>query len=132
MSSISEIKIVGMDEDRPPRIRKEAYIDLHFKLSQKAPMDWCEDFNALSRRTTPPPKIDKNKGVCIDTYVNDMSDIAAQLETVKAIVTKCTEQYLEKIRLQQQALAESNADLRGQDGKQFQLNQIIEGLNFDN
>ena len=118
MSSISDLKIVGIDEDRPPRIRKESYIDLFFKLSQKAPEDWCEDFNARGRRISPSPKIDKNKGECIETYVNNMDDIAAQLETIKAAIIECNEHYLEKVRQQQQALAKSNAALQGQDGKQ--------------
>jgi hypothetical protein len=36
MSSFEEIRIISIDEARPPRVRKEAYIDLFFKLSHKA------------------------------------------------------------------------------------------------
>ena len=31
MEGISDIKIIGIDEKRPPKIRKEPYIDLVFK-----------------------------------------------------------------------------------------------------
>lgn len=39
MVGIKDLKIVGIDPDRPPRIRKEACIDIYFKLPEKAPMD---------------------------------------------------------------------------------------------
>ena len=44
MEGISDIKICGIDETRPPMIKKEPYIDLNFKLIHKAPKDWCNDF----------------------------------------------------------------------------------------
>ena len=93
MSDIKDIKVIGFDNDRPPRIRKEAYIDLYFQLSQKAPLDWCEDFNALGRRVNPSPKIDKNKGLHIETYVNNMNLIAQQLASVKKLLLECNQQY---------------------------------------
>lgn len=39
--------IIGIDETRPPKIRKEPYIDISFKLSHQAPIEWCKDLNAL-------------------------------------------------------------------------------------
>ena len=50
MQNIMNIKIVGIDEKRPPLIRKEPYIDLFFQLSHKVPLDWCEDFNELTKK----------------------------------------------------------------------------------
>jgi hypothetical protein len=83
MSSFEEIRIISIDEARPPRVRKEAYIDLFFKLSHKAPLDWCEEFNALGRQINPAAKIDKNLGESIETYVNDMGGIQSHLNEIK-------------------------------------------------
>ncbi len=130
MSSFEEIRIISIDEARPPRVRKEAYIDLFFKLSNKAPLDWCEDFNALGRQINPAAKIDKNLGESIETYVNDMAGIQSHLNEIKQTVVECNAQYLEKIRQRQLADAASNAALLGQDGEQARLNQIISALEF--
>ena len=130
MSLFEEIKILGVDEQRPPRIRKEAYIDLFFKLSRKAPLDWCEDFNALGRQMDPTAKIDKNAGECIDTYIKDMDSIQSHLDEIKQTIVDCNEQYEEKIRQRELASAASNAELMGQDGEQHKLNVIIAALRF--
>jgi hypothetical protein len=131
MTLISDIKIIGMDSDRPPRIRKEAYIDLFFRLSQKAPMDWCEDFNAIGRKMNPSPKIDKNKGECIETYVQNMSQIPQHFSVVKQAVLDCNLAYQAKLDESARVLAASNANLQGQQGEQQLLNQIIAGLDFE-
>ena len=130
MSTFEEIRIMGIDEQRPPRVRKEAYIDLFFKLSSKAPLDWCEDFNALGRQIDPSPKIDKNTGDCVDTYVKHMDNIQSHLNEVIQPIVDCNEQYEEKIRQRQLAEAASNAALIGQDGEQHKLNEIISALRF--
>jgi len=130
MSSFEEIKILGIDEQRPPRVRKEAYIDLFFKLSHEAPLDWREDFNALGRQIDPAAKIDKNAGDCIDTYVNHMDNIQSHLNEIKQTIVDCNEQYQEKIRQRELAEAASNAALVGQDGEQHKLNEIISALRF--
>ena len=132
MSSFDEIKITGLDPDRPPQVRKESYIDLFFKLSTEAPLDWCEDFNALGRRLNPAAKIGKTTADCIDTYTNNMEKIPSQLDEIKQTVKDCNEQYLEKIKQKAMALAASNAALQGQGGEQDKLNQIIAALVFDN
>jgi len=131
MSDIKEIRIIGFDKDRPPRVRKEAYIDLFFQLSQKAPLDWCEDFNALGRKANPSPKIDKDKGVHIETYVNNMNLIAQQLAAVKALLLECSAQYQQKADEKARVLGASNASLQGQDGEQLKLNKIVDELSFD-
>ena len=131
MNAIEDIKIIGFDPARPPRVRKEAYIDLYFQLSQKPPEEWCDDFNNMGRSITPSPKIKKENSEFIDSYVNDMSYIASHLEAIKQILIDCTEQYVEKIRQREAALAASNAALQGEEGEQNRLNQIVASLNFD-
>ncbi|MFT5506553.1 MAG: hypothetical protein ACI8XC_004281, partial [Gammaproteobacteria bacterium] len=39
MSNFENISMIGIDDSRPPLMRKETYIDLYFMLSQKAPVD---------------------------------------------------------------------------------------------
>jgi len=131
MSDIKEIRITGFDNDRPPRVRKEAYIDLYFQLSEKAPLDWCEDFNALGRKVNPSPKIDINKGLHIESYVNNMNLIATHLVAVKALLLECSRQYQEKADEKARKLAASNVSLQGEDGEQLKLNEIVAALSFD-
>lgn len=120
-----------MDEERPPQVRKEAYIDLFFKLSQKTPADWCEDLNKLGHQIEPPFKIDKNKGIVVETWVRDMNLIPQHLEKIKIKITECNEQYLEKLRLKALSLAAKNASTNGQTSKQGQLDLIVGALKFE-
>jgi hypothetical protein len=131
MTTTSEIRIIGFDPSRPPRIRKESYIDLYFALSAKAPMEWCEDFNIMGRRVNPSPKIDPTKGEFIDSYVSDMDQIAPHLALLKKAVIACNAQYLLKLQQRELALAASKANLKGQGGAQNRLNLIVEALDFD-
>jgi hypothetical protein len=130
MQNIDDIKIVSIDTDRPPIVRKEAYIDLFFKLSEKAPLDWCDDFNALGRQIDPGVKIDKNVGLCVDAWVKDMGQIAPHLEKIKLKILECNEQYIEKARQKQLALLAANTSQVGTNSEQFKLNEIIADLKF--
>lgn len=131
MTTDGVIRIIGFDPARPPRVRKESYIDLYFALSTKAPTEWCEDFNIMGRRVNPSPKIDATKGEFIDSYVSNMDQIAPHLAALKKAVSACNAQYLEKLQQRELALAASNANLQGQGGAQNRLNLIIAGLDFD-
>lgn len=131
MQDISDIKIIGIDEKRPPRVRKEPYIDLFFRLSHPAPQDWCEDFNNLTRKLDPPVRIDKSEGVFIDTYVRDMNHIPAHLDSIKENIRSCNAQYIERIRQAELSAAANTASLLGDGGKQGQLNSIVAALKFD-
>lgn len=131
MNTFESIRISGVDESRPPRVRKEAYIDLYFRLSCEAPEEWCEDFNVLGRQIVPAAKVDKNSRLVIETYVNDMNKIPAHLAELKLTVDECNQQYAEKLRQRELALAAENAALAGEVGEQQQLNAIIAALEFD-
>jgi hypothetical protein len=131
LDSINDIKITGIDDERPPRVRKEAYIDLYFKLSHKVPLEWCEDFNSLGSKLDPGAKIDKTKAVVIETWVRDMDLIGDQLEKIKKSILLCNLQYIEKIRLRKLAAASKKSTVTGMDGQQNRLNEIVSHLNFD-
>jgi hypothetical protein len=131
MQDIKDIKIIGIDEDRPPMVRKEAYVDLYFKLSKKAPVDWCEDFNILGHQITPPVKINPANGIFVETYVRDVNQIQEHLNKIKDKIKLCIEKFLEKERQKQLALAEKSANLHGTSSKQDELNKIIAQLNYE-
>jgi hypothetical protein len=131
LEDIRDIKIVGIDEKRPPRIRKEPYIDLFFRLSHQAPKKWCQDFNKLAKDLVPPVKIDDNEGVFIDAYVRDMDNIAMHLDKIKRKIVLCNEQYIEEIRQRESAELARNVSLFGEEGEQGKLNKIIAALRFD-
>ena len=131
MTLFNEIKIIGIDANRPPRVRKEAYIDLFYQLSEDAPEEWCEDFEGFGRQVNPLAKVDRTKRCFINTYVNDMNVIPAHFEQLKQAVVDCNAQFLEKLRQKELALAKDNANLSEQGGRQFELNEIIASLDFD-
>ncbi len=131
LEGISDIRIVGIDKNRPPLIRKEPYIDLFFRLSHKAPQDWCEEFNKLIKDMVPQVKIDKTEGLYINAYVRDMNQIPGHLEKIKEKISACNEQYIDNIRQKEVDAAAKNASLVAAAGEQARLNAIIAALKFD-
>ena len=89
MEGISDIRITGIDERRPPRIRKEPYIDLCFRLAHKAPVDWCHDFTDHQSKVAFPSKIDIKECLYIETWVRSQDEIVGHLQTLKKAVTEC-------------------------------------------
>ena len=132
MEGISDIRIAGMDENRPPRLRKEPYINLYFRLLHKAPPDWCEGFNDLLVKHEYAPKINAEEGLYIETWVRNPDEIAGLFQVLKEKVTECTTQYIEKIAASKRE-SDSDNDLLQKEGggEQGRLNKIIAGLNFD-
>jgi hypothetical protein len=131
VEGISDIKIVGMDEKRPPRIRTEPYIDLIFRLSHKAPLDWCRDFNDLLLKQEYSPKIDDQEGLYIETWVRTPDEIVAQFQMIKEKLAECTVQYIEKRRVSDLSKDSDNDLVKQGGGEQGRLNSIIAGLDFD-
>lgn len=132
MEGISDIKIVGMDNKRPPRIGKEPYIDLFFQLSHKAPLEWCIGFNELLAKHEYTPKIKTNEGLFIEAWVRRPDEIAGLFQILKQTVTESTALYIEKIAASQRDAASNNelAQKEG-DGEQGRLNKLIAALDFD-
>lgn len=130
MEGISDIRIMGMDERRPPRIRKEPYIDLVFRLTHKTPVDWCHDF--MSRQSSLDYKSTINTDEClyIETWVRKPEEIAGHLKTLKEIVAGCNARFIEKIQASERDRDGDNEKLLKEDGPQGQLNRIVAGLDF--
>lgn len=130
MQDIQQLCIFGLDEMRPPRVRKEPYIDLHFKLSDKAPAAWCEVFNDTLKNAAFPAKIEPDDGLFIDTWVRKPEEVPAALERLKQGVKAATQTYLEKIR-EANRVALQTPDTPEETGEQGRLNQILAQLDFE-
>ena len=131
MEGISDIKIIGIDEKRPPVITKAPYIDLFFKLSHKAPEDWCKDFNALVSKYPGTPKLNEKVGLYIESWVKTPDDIVDYLEQLKAKVAQCSKEYIQRIELATRNAQDANDSISEGTGEQGRLNKIIASLNFD-
>ena len=131
MEGISDLRIIGIDEQRPPVIRKEPYIDIIFKLSHQAPAEWCRDFNGLLAKHAAAPKITEKEGLYIEAWVRTPDEIVEFLAVLKATVTKCSTEYIERIELLARNSGDANASLSKETGEQGRLNSIIAELDFD-
>lgn len=130
MEGISDLKISGIDEMRPPRILKEPYINLFFKLIHKAPTEWCENFNRLVANGSYPAKIEKSTGLFIETWVRKPEEIETVLDVFKEAVSTCNQEFIARVEAEARAAADVG-DSSEEGGEQGRLNRIIAGLNFD-
>ena len=130
MEGISDIRITGIDERRPPRIRKEPYIDLCFRLAHKAPVDWCHDFTDHQSKVAFPSKIDIKECLYIETWVRSQDEIVGHLQTLKKAVTECNVRYIEKIEALERDRDGNIDELAKEAGPQGQLNRLIAALDF--
>ena len=131
MEGISDIKIVGIDERRPPVIRKEPYIDIFFKLSHKAPTDWCQNFNGLLSKHPGRPKINEKDGLFIEGWVKGPDDISVYLGVLKKTVAQCSEEYIEHIEQALRMASEASVSVSEESGEQGRLNRIVSDLDFE-
>ena len=131
MEGISDLKIIGVDERRPPIIRKEPYIDIFFKLSHQAPTDWCKDLNALLSKLPTSPRIKETEGLYLEAWVKTPDEIVAFLTLLKGKVADCNHQYIERIELAaRNAAGAANAAQDHDSGEQGRLNKILGALDF--
>ena len=131
MEGISDIRIIGMDEKRPPKIRKEPYIDLFFKLSHKVPEDWSQDFNAMMSKHPGKPRIKEKEGLFIDAWVKKPDDVAPFLELLKGKITECNKNYITRIENAIRNKDQDNDSTAEESGEQGRLNRIIASLVFE-
>ena len=132
MEGISDIKIIGIDDKRPPVIRKEPYIDLYFKLSHQAPVDWCKDFNTILSKHPTTPKIKEKEGLYIESWVRNPDDIKTLLKQLKDAVAESTRRYIERVERTTRNANDANQLLANQGGgEQGRLNKIIAELDFE-
>jgi len=130
MEGISDIRIIGFDEQRPPRIRKEPYIDLFFQLSHKVPDEWCRDFVSSLPKLSYDVKMNPDDAVFIQTWVRTAEEIPGHLEVIKTLVSECNARYIENIQASARARQTNKHNKEDDDGPQGRLNRIVAGLDF--
>ncbi|MFC1589559.1 hypothetical protein ACFL3P_04730 [Pseudomonadota bacterium] len=130
MEGISDIRISGFDDNRPPLIQKAPYIDLFFKLTHQAPKDWCDDFNQLVSKEKYSAKITPATGLFIEAWVRKPEEIKSVLEQLKKAIDTCSEKYIANINAAISA-ASSTKSKPGDEGEQGRLNKIVAALDFD-
>lgn len=131
MEGISDIRIIGIDDKRPPRILKEPYIDLFFKLSHKTPRDWCRDFNEMMSGHPAKPKVDEKEGLFINTWVRKPDEVVELLDLLKKNIVECNRMYIERVEQMTRNASDANAAKSGEaTGEQGRLNKIIAELDF--
>ena len=74
MDKIENLKIKGIDKNRLPNLDNNKYIDVIYELTQKAPRNWCLDFNNCFSKERHKARIDPDKGLYIETWVRDMEE----------------------------------------------------------
>lgn len=131
MEGISDIKIIGIDQNRPPMMRKEPYINLYFKLSHKAPAAWCDAFNTLVSKKKYTTRIEPAEGLYVETWLRKPEEIEAALEELKVAVRVCSEEYIARLEAEMRAAAASGGGEMKEEGEQGRLNRIIAALKFD-
>lgn len=132
MEGISDLKIVGMDPLRPPKIQKRPCIDLVFTLSHKAPKAWCDAFNVLMGKEKYGVKIDPEAGLFVETWVRSPDEIARNLATVKRGVATCITEYVAMVEAKaREAEGRQTVVGGGPSAEQLKLDAVVAALSFD-
>jgi hypothetical protein len=129
MKDISDLKVVGIDESRPAKIRKEPYIELFFKLNHKAAKAWCSIFNDFVSKSSFQIKIKTEEGLFVETWVRKPEEIEVVLKIIQTAIEASIVQYINDIEAETRAANNTNSEI-GASGEQLKLNQIIAGLDF--
>jgi len=129
MENVRDLKIVGLDESRPPTIRKEPYIELYFKLNHQAPKDWILDFNNQMKDAAYPVKIKPDNGKVVETWVRNVDEITQFVEKIKTAVSHCSKVYIEKIEMRTRTSEAKKAGATVSEA-QMHLNNVIANLKF--
>ena len=130
MKDISDLKIIGIDETRPPVIRTEPYIELYFKLIHKAPRAWCQVFNECVGKSAYSIAIKIDDGMFIETWVRKKDEIEDVFKMIQEAIKTSIAQYIENIEAKTRAMASQSVGVEAT-GEQLELNQIIMGLDYD-
>ena len=129
MSGIENIKIKRLDPNRRPSLKNKKYIDVFYELSQKAPRDWCGDFNLLFSKSSLNVKINPDEGLYVETWVKDLTHIQNELDQIKEFIKSCNKSYIDQ-KLKEAAAIQRTESIQG-DSKSDALDKMLDLLNFD-
>ena len=128
MNDFLTIKIIGLDPKRYPNVVNSNYIDIIYKLSEKAPNEWCAIFNDIFKDDKN-VRIDQDSGQFIDTWVRDMDDIPEKFILIKDGVELSNQKYHDKLLDDEKLRRDSYS--KQKNSKSLQLDKILDSLNFD-
>jgi hypothetical protein len=132
MEEIRDIRIIGIDTLRPPKLQKIPCIELVFKLTHKAPKQWCEAFNVLMGKQPYSVKIDPEIGLFIETWVRKPAEIEKTLAALKKGVTTCSGEYIAALEAKAKArVGQTTSRGGGPSEEQLQLDAVVAELKFD-
>ena len=129
MEYIKNIKVKGLDPKRKPTLKNKNYVDIIFELSQKAPRDWCADFNLLASQEGLNSKINPNEGLYVETWVRNINDIPKELELIKQLILICSNCYIEQ--KQQEELSRLQSESNKTNSRSDELERILTNLSYD-
>ncbi len=129
MNNISNLKIKGLDPNRKPSLKNKKYVDVIFELNQKAPKDWCADFNLLFSKDKLNAKINPDEGLYVETWVRNINDIPKELELIKQLIIICNNNYVEQKH--QEALAWQKSESNNTTSRNDELEKILASLSYD-
>lgn len=129
VSTIKDIKIKGLDPNRKPSLKNKNYVDLIFELTQKAPRDWCADFNTLFSKNKHNAKINPDEGLYVETWVRNINDIPNELELIKQLIIICNNNYIEQMH--QEALAWQQSENNKTNSRSDELDRILASLSYN-
>ncbi|NVJ60252.1 MAG: hypothetical protein HWE27_07680 [Gammaproteobacteria bacterium] len=130
MEGTLQLKVIGMDPNRPPVIRKEPYIELYFKLNAKAPIQWLKSFVDLVSNGPYPIKMKPAESDIIGTWVRTPAEVEAAFHYIKSQVIANTD-HLNKRLLAQKSAEQALANGIVLTPEQIELNTIVANLDFD-
>jgi len=131
MEEFKELKIIGLDENRPRKAERRgdnSIIHLFLKLSHKAPVHWCQDFNRLLEGAIPSVHIKVDGGLFIETWVRKPEEMHNHITSIQEKVRAVNELYKNRLGEMQKRFDKS-------DQEQYQLQKKIDStvnsLKFD-
>lgn len=128
--SFTDLKIIGLDEARPPMLQTRPCIDLMFELDEIAPPDWCKEFQIGVGKQRYSFKIDPEEGQFIETWVREPGEIEKSLELAKELVARGNDLYRALLKRQSGAPVEEDTVVTVTP-EQKRLNDLVAKLNFE-
>ena len=131
MEEFKELKIIGLDENRPPKAEgrgDKSIIHLFLKLSHKASVNWCQDFNRLLEGAIPSVHIKVDGGLFIETWVRKPEEIQGHITSIQEKVRAVNEQYENRLIEKQKQFDKS---IQEQSQLQEKIDSIVDSLKFD-
>lgn len=127
---VTNIKIIGFDEERPPTMQARPCIDLIFQLDQEAPAEWCKVFGNVSGGQRYNIKIDPEVGLFLETWVKAPGDISGSVDTMKSLVAESNVAYDALLNSRKDVVVTTTGEVVITPEQQA-LNSLVAGISFD-